>query len=306
MDFSFTRYLAAKKTVDDRALNQRVWAALQNRLAENQHEGRLAVLEVGAGIGTMIERALERGLISRALYHAVDSQAENTSAAASRLSNWARRTGWQVQRTAGGMDLKKSASEIGVVLDTADVFGFLSEISGSVFDLLIANAFLDLFDIPLILPVLRSCLKPGGLAYFSINFDGMTVFEPVIDRELEDRIITTYHHTMDERMTGGKPSGDSQAGRHLFQALPRAGFEILEAGSSDWIVFPQNGNYPDDEGYFLRHILHFFEESLHNRPEVTSTELETWLKQHRLEIEQGRLVYIAQQIDFLAAAVETG
>ena len=55
---SFPRYLATKKTVDDRALNAQVWQAMAQAAAPLAD---LHVLEVGAGIGTMVERWQERG-----------------------------------------------------------------------------------------------------------------------------------------------------------------------------------------------------------------------------------------------------
>jgi len=42
-------------------------------------------------------------------------------------------------------------------------------------DVLIAHAFLDLMDISAPLPMLLSLLKPGGLFYSTIQFDGATV-----------------------------------------------------------------------------------------------------------------------------------
>jgi SAM-dependent methyltransferase len=284
-----------------------VWCVLEEKLEQCQQSSPLEILEVGAGIGTMIERALGRDLIKDATYHAIDSEAENIGAAQTHILRWADQNGWQAAPAAGGLDLSKDRKTVWVRLETLDIFDFLKQQSQLLtWDLLIANAFLDLFDIPRILPGLRQCLKPGGLAYFSINFDGVTAFEPVFDRELEERIIGAYHRTMDERRTGGSPSGDSRAGRHMFKELVQAGFQILDAGSSDWIVYPRNGVYQADEAYFLHHILHFFEESLHNMPEVTPGELDNWLKRRHTAVDRGELVYIAHQIDFLAGAPETG
>ncbi|MFT4910231.1 MAG: hypothetical protein ACI9TI_001401, partial [Natronomonas sp.] len=57
----FRRYLRAKRTVDDRALDRRLVGILRDRLAERADagEGPIRVLEVGAGIGTMPARLLE-------------------------------------------------------------------------------------------------------------------------------------------------------------------------------------------------------------------------------------------------------
>ena len=62
-NFSDARYLESKKTVDDRALNQRVLASLRNELA-SRAESAIAVLEVGAGIGTMATRLIDWQVLS--------------------------------------------------------------------------------------------------------------------------------------------------------------------------------------------------------------------------------------------------
>ena len=305
MEYSFQRYLVAKKSVDDRALNQHVWEALKDALAQMEKQP-LKVLEAGAGTGTMVERALERGLIKDAVYRALDSEPENIQAARSRILGWAGRSGWQARVVDAGIDLSRGDSKVSVHLETRDILDLMRHRKRPVCDLLIANAFLDLFDISRILPGLRRLVKPGGLAYFSINFDGLTAFEPVFDNQLEERILAAYHSSMDERITNGSPSGDSRAGRHLFTELPRAGFQVLDAGSSDWVVYPRKGVYPDDEAFFLHHILHFFEVSLRGRPEITAEELKSWLDRRHAEVETAGLVFMAHQIDVLAGVVETG
>ena len=73
-------------------------------------------------------------------------------------------------------------------------------------DVLIAHAFLDLLPMPESLPKLLSLTN--DLAWLTINFDGMSVLQPVIDRALDEKIERLYHATMDTRLTGG----DSQSG----------------------------------------------------------------------------------------------
>ena len=134
------------------------------------------------------------------------------------------------------------------------------------------------------------------LAWLTLNFDGVTTFEPVIDPELDAKIEHLYHETMDTRPSGG----DSRSGRHMFGHLKQAGMEIVSAGSSDWVVYPVDGKYPADEEYFLHFILHFFEESLGNHPDLDANIFADWLSRRRRQVEQGELVYIAHQMDFLA------
>jgi len=113
--------------------------------------------------------------------------------------------------------------------------------------------------------------------------------------ELDTKIERLYHETMDTRPSGG----DSQSGRHLFGHLRQVGAKIETAGASDWVVYPHSGQYPDDEAYFLQFILHFFEASLRNHPELDEAAFENWLRKRREQVARGELIYIAHQMDFL-------
>ncbi len=96
MEYSFQRYLSAKRTIDDRALNRMVWSQMTEITSRIQKERELKVLEVGAGIGTMVQRMLEWGALSRASVHATDVLAENIELARESLPIWARRAGYHV------------------------------------------------------------------------------------------------------------------------------------------------------------------------------------------------------------------
>ncbi len=275
MEFDFTRYLAAKKTVDDRALNKEVWQRLRQEIP-NQPD----ILEIGAGIGTMVERLVDAGVVTNGRYTAIDNQPANIDMARSRLQNL--------------------PPNLSLTLEAIDLFDFAAREQGErTWDVLIAHAFLDLMDIPATLPILLSLLKPGGLCYFTINFDGVTSLEPAIEPEFDALIEQFYHQTMDERVTNGRSSGDSRSGRHLFTHLRQNGINILAAGSSDWVVFAQEDGYPADEAYFLHFIIHFFHQALHNHPQLDNAQFEAWVNQRHAQIEAGKLVYIAHQIDFL-------
>lgn len=296
--YSFTRYLAAKKSIDDRALNRVVWHSLMENMPPSSRERPLKVLEIGAGIGTMIERAWDWGLLDYAAYTALDADMDNMVAAWQRLDNWARQQP-DIRRVYAGDDLAIEADErlLEIRFLAADLFEFV-EAAGT-YDLLIANAFLDLVDIPSTLPIILHLLRPGGLFYFTINFDGMTVFEPEIDPQLDALIQELYHRTMDERVTAGKPAGDSRAGRHLFGQLKAAGAEILQAGVSDWVVFSGQEGYPQDEAYFLHFILHTVQQALAGRPELAGGRLDDWIDRRHRQVLDGELVYIAHQVDFV-------
>lgn len=285
--YEFSQYLAAKRTVDDRALNHNVWSALARTLdtLRGAPARPLSVLEIACGIGTMVERTLEWGLFDgwpAVHYAAIDSLPANIAAAKARMHTL---PPW--------FDLQ---------VETADVFEFCSRTAEQArYDLLIAHAFLDLLDIPTALPQLRRLLRPGGLFYFTINFDGATILEPTIDAELDARIEAAYHRTMDERITDGHPSGDSRTGRHLFRNLARAGFQVHASGSSDWVVFPVAGRYPADEALFLHFIVDTMHGALHTDPAIAGAEFERWIAARHAQIERGELIYIAHQLDFMGS-----
>jgi ubiquinone/menaquinone biosynthesis C-methylase UbiE len=66
------RYLAAKKSVDDRALNWQVWQRLVAALPRATPQQPLRILEVGAGIGSMVERLVTGDVLTHAIYTAID------------------------------------------------------------------------------------------------------------------------------------------------------------------------------------------------------------------------------------------
>jgi len=300
-EYSFTRYLSAKKTIDDRSLNSRVRQSLIRAVSTMRPAGPLRVLEIGAGIGTMVERVIEWGLFGQGVYTAIDSESKNIAEATSRVPSWARAQGYSVKIEANGqIRITAPGKDLLVRLQVADVFEFTAHVSEKgQSDVLIANAFLDLIDVRSSLSDILSPLAAGGLFYFTITFDGATIFQPEIDPDLDAKIEALYHETMDRRIVGSKPSGDSRAGRHFFEQIRGIGAEILDAGSSDWLVFAGPNGYPDDEAYFLHFIIHTVGSALRGTPDLDPERFSAWLQQRHAQVDQGTLVYIAHQLDFL-------
>lgn len=301
---SFARYLTSKKSIDDRALNQHVWQTLRENLKPHSAHSRLNVLEIGVGIGTMVERMLERELfkareIKSISYRGIDHQEENITRAHQRLMAWAENHGWQAQESDTKLALTKADIFMQLELQAIDLFELLDqqENKGEV-DLLVAHAFLDLIDIPATMSRLMKLLRHGGMFYFTINYDGISIFEPSIDVEMESQILALYHRSMDERIVGGKPSGDSQSGRHMFQYIKQAGAKILASGASDWVVCPMDTRYPNDEAFFLQFILRTIEQQLRGHPELDARRFAWWMDERYKQIERSELVYIAHQMDF--------
>jgi hypothetical protein len=299
--YSFNRYLAAKKSVDDRALNQHVWQSLAHALPTAAGRAPVQILEVGAGIGTMVERLVTRHFLTHAAYTAIDADPETIAESQRRLPQWMADQGFSVtEDMPGRWRFLRQGSDLSVQTEAVDLVSFMARMRGRrAWDLLIAHALLDVLDIPTTLPGLLALPQPGGLFYFTITFDGATILQPQIDAGLDAQIETLYHQTMDQRRIAGQPSGDSCTGRHLFGHLQAAGMELLDVGSSDWVIFAGPYGYPGDEAYFLHFIIHTIDTALQGHPQLDPERFAAWIARRHAQVEQGSLVYIAHQLDFL-------
>ncbi|MGI9007665.1 MAG: hypothetical protein ACR2FU_15950 [Streptosporangiaceae bacterium] len=291
MTFDYARYLAAKATVDDRAINRHVLAELRRLMPADAPR----VLEIGAGLGTMVARLMDWGVVGAGEYILLDADRPLLDRSRPWLADWAAGRGLQSDLLPDGLRV----GDLRVRLVHAELVSYLAAAHGAPADVLIANAVMDLVDVPAVLPGLLRSLTPGGTYWFTINYDGESIFAP--GHPHDDQIMQAYHRDMDERHRYGRTAGESRTGRRLFHHLRAAGAPALAAGSSDWVVSAgPEGSYPGDEAYFLRFILHTIEGALRDRPDrVEPTDLADWLAGRRRQLAAGELVYIAHQLDFV-------
>jgi len=290
MTVDYARYLAAKITVDDRALNRHVLAELRRLLPA----GPPRVLEVGAGLGTMVARLTDWAAVSAGEYILLDADRRLLDCSCRWLRQWAAARGLSSDLLPDGLRV----GDLRVRLVHEELGSYVAADHAAPADVLIANAVLDLVDVPAILPGLLRLLVPGGVYWFTINYDGESIFEP--GHPDDDLIMQAYHRDMDERVRYGRPAGDSRTGRRLFHHLRAAGAPALAAGPSDWVVSSgPDGKYPGDEAYFLCSILSTIQSALRQRQDwVGPADLADWLAERRRQLAAGELVYIAHQLDF--------
>ena len=290
MSVDSARYLAAKTTVDDRALNRHVLDEFRRLMPA----GAPRVLEIGAGLGTMVARLMDWRVIGAGEYVLLDADRQLLDRSRRWLCDWAAARGLRSDVLPDGLQV----GDLRVRLVHAELGSYLEAAHGAPADVLIANAVLDLVDVPAVLPGLLRLLVPGGVYWFTINYDGESIFVPGHPRD--DQIMQAYHRDMDERIRYGRPAGESRTGRRLFHDLRDSGAPALAAGSSDWVVSAgPRGDYPGDEAYFLRAILHTVDGALRSRPGwVEPRDLDEWLADRERQVAAGELVYIAHQFDF--------
>lgn len=292
MTESFQRYLRAKRTVDDRALDRGLVNTLRDQLASRaaNTDGQLQVLEVGAGIGTMLTRFIDWDVLPAGdvRYTAVDIESANAAAVSDYLREWA----VDKEVTVADTPLTVTTDERRIEVDTVAADGVAYAADADGYDLLVGAALLDIVDREG-LPTLLGALAPGGHYYFPITFDGATRFLP--SHPADQAVESHYHDHMDR-----KPGGDSRAGGDVLTRLHRLdGAPLSGVAGSDWIVRPVHGAYLADEAYFLRHILDTVERAVRDVAGDEFDALDDWLDRRREQVAGAELLYCTHQLDFL-------
>lgn len=332
--YEHSRYLEAKRTVDDRALHRPTLDRLREALADRDEP--LRVVEVGCGTGSMLRRLLAWGVLpDEVVYRGYDLREGAIGRAVEELAAWTDGTGYADEagyaveevRDEGGVrdDLEATrtvrlhapdGTSVTATFAVADAVEVTRRTEAE-YDLLVGCAFLDVVDLDRALDPLLGFV-PGGLAYFPITFDGETFLAPsldgngTVDDATERAVLDVYHATMD---APDRPGG-SRTGSELFEALPAAGGGVVAGGGSDWLVTPP---YPDDEAYFLHHLVDGIEGAVRevlvdgggldgssgatveeSAPRLSPETVSEWADVRHRAVTEGRLTFGAHNLDVLA------
>lgn len=293
-DKAYIRYLTAKKSVDDRALNRHVWQMLKTGLPPATPRTPLWIIEMGAGIGTMFERVLEWGLASHVNYTMVEVNPAF-------LADFQARTAEQPFHSHGPGPPREDSH--GTVVETicADLYDVVSDRRQyDRWDLIMAHAVMDLVDAAEVLAGMARLVKPGGLLYLSLIYDGWTEFLPQDDLNFERYLFERYHRSMQNRVHRGRPAGTtSRSAAAMFAHLTALHLPILAAGASDWIVFPRRRDYMEDEAYFLVMIIDTILRQLRQDNTIDQERLTAWAARRHAQVRTGELIFMARNMDFL-------
>ena len=296
VEHALPRYLESKRSIDDRALASRV---RDRFVAELPAEPTL--LEAGCGTGVTVPRLLSWG-VDAGRYTGVDADERIVTFAREVRPKSLRRAGYAVSEgslvespTGGepagttGRRPDFTAEDLAVGFETDDALDALAATTGV--DAVIAQAFADLVSLSSLVSAVESALRPGGVAYLPITFDGGTIFQP--DHPADDAVESAYHDAINDR-----PGRDVRAGRHLLDLFRQRDGDLLAVGSSDWIVRPRGGGYPADERYFTDRLLGFVADAIRDsRRDVEG--FDEWLSTRRDHLARGELTYVAHQYDLL-------
>lgn len=291
MEHALPRYLESKRSVDERALAPRVRDRFLDSLPPEP-----TIVEAGCGTGVTVPRLLSWG-VDAGRYWGIDADdrivafARRVRPAALRRRGYAVATPDDVAADGsvfGSPDF--TVADLAVGFETGDALDALESAAGV--DAVIAQAFADLVALSDLVSAVESALRPGGVAYLPITFDGGTIFQP--DHSADDVVESAYHAAIDDR-----PGRDARAGRHLIDLFRRRDGDLLAVESSDWIVRPRGDGYPADERYFLDRLLGFVADAVGGR-DVEG--FDDWLATRRDQLAAAELTYVAHQYDLLYLA----
>ena len=294
------RYLAVKRQIDDRSLSRSVWRKLHDHLRQAKRRRPLAVIEMGGGIGTMFERVLDWALTPRLQYTLIEANRAYLDEFESRIEHLP-------YIKAGSQKLFQGQAPSGVTFTLKALCADIYTVIGDPklfyrWDVVMAHAVMDLVNIPKTLHGFQRLLRPGGLLYLTLNYDGLSCFLPPWEPEFEMILVSRYHRSMDHRIIEGRSSGSSQSGRRLIQHLLSAKLPLIAVGNSDWIVVPQDGGYPRGEAFFLETIIHTIERQLQQDSTVDQCKLAQWAKHRITQVAAGELIFMARNLDILCAS----
>jgi SAM-dependent methyltransferase len=294
-EIDYQRYLRSKETVDDRTLDHHVWTEFTDALT--RWSGReIRVLELGGGIGSMLKRIIDLNPHGLTSYTLVDQKDKNILHAKNYLSSLPYCEINLSNRNEDRLSLNPEAKCTTVNLICNTIEDWLRKCGGQSFNVLILQSILDLLSTKALLSSLKPLLHDHCLIYSPNNFDGLTHFLP--SHPLDEKVIGAYHASMDNSDRDG-----SQTGRKLPPVFREQGYTLKALGSSDWTVLGDvnQGAYSHDEGYFLKCILYFIEDSLTDSKCIDPKDLEDWLSTRHKQLDHGQLIYIAHQLDLLAS-----
>lgn len=277
-------YLEAKQRIDEVSFNSRCRASLDaaatTAATRAGAEGRpVEVVELGAGTGPTAERFARWGIDARlestgVVWRAWESNPRHAESIRQRLAAYA----W--------------ISEVHVSTD--DLLDLIDARPASA-DIVVGQAIMDLFAPPDGADVLAATLRPGGIAWLPITYDGYTAVGPTPDADLDRRILDRYERTMRRTPRAGGAAMAAGAS-HLAHAIHHHDdLELIAAGSSDWVLLPGPPR-SEDERTLLARMLRFIEDAV---PVGEIPSVSPWIAARRDELERDELALVVHQLDLV-------
>ncbi len=314
--YQYERFLRAKEKLDSRSMSEKLWKALKKEIRNRTRTGvnwPRRVLDCGCGTGSILTHLSDKGIEFQE-YHGIEIQPELLKTARKRVAT-------------GEFRKLHAAPEFHAM----SVYSLAEEMSvgrrnafKQPFDIVFAASLAEHVEIDEMLGNIYNSLEPNGLLFMPINYDGVTILEPVQDERIEERLIHNFNKiAIGGQVYEGRVGGNAFCGRKLYHALKRNGFRILDLQSEDWVIMPADSKpwYEDNVKELLAFVVNAVADAnliphLNRVPilDTISTDgtigpdekrhIEEWRVKRLKEIDDGILVFICHQIGALAKCIE--
>lgn len=298
MSVTLRDYLDIKFALDERSLNPAIKSAFFGALRDR---ATLACLDIGTGSGATLWRLLNAGLSAPLEITAVDRDQALLELAQRRAVALLGARGFKVTAAPGVIKAKQGKRLVAAEFIMADLEHFEHDRHGH-YDAVIAHAVMDRLPPRIMAGRISGWLKPHGVFYATLNYDGGTSLWPIHrDQALEERIFSAYDAAMERRRIWDQSSGGPRTGRRLHAALLETGLDVLAYGSSDWNLTPLKRRYRDREALCLTGLLDLIRDEAARSGQFGQDELDAWHQGRLRDVRDARLGLVVHQLDLLAA-----
>lgn len=297
----FRDYLDIKFDLDGRSLNRDVQAAFNKELMARRE---WSILDVGAGNGANLRRLINLHFPGILKVTAVDIDPELLEQAHRQLSLTLALKGFDLKTDQNLIQARRKKERIRIEFLETDLKQYTPKI-GKHFDVILAHAVLDLLPARKMIRRMSRWLKPGGMLYSTLNYDGGTwLFPAYRDESLEEKILKIYDDSMEQRTMWGLPIAGAHSGRRLHAECLKAGLDMISLGSSDWNLVPHYGSYRGLEKFCLEYLLGLIHKEAVASKQFSPVKLADWYKDRRLALASARLGLVCHQLDLLCSKPE--
>lgn len=317
--YQYGDFLETKRQLDHESMSNSIWSTLKKEIkkrSEWKQRWPKRILDCGCGSGAMIHHLIKRG-IKFDEYHGIDIQKGLLKKAEQKLmaGDFRKLTLAPQFHALSVYDLR--------VASNSEEYTTRRGVFDKPFDLVCAQSLAEHVDVDRMLGNIWTALDQKGLLLLPINYDGETIFEPVQDRYIEERIIRNFNNlAISGQVYEGCVGGNAYCGRQLYHALGKNGFRVIDFRSEDWVIIPSGVEepYTKDVIEFLKTIIHAIADAnkinAMNRlsllrgtdfGEPSSIEeslIEEWRESRLKQLNDGILVYICHQMGALAERME--
>jgi hypothetical protein len=306
-----------KKEIDDESINKKVLNSLLKRGRKFEK-----ILDIGTGSGVQIRRDIELGLLKdKGKIIGIDINKENLINSFASFEKWAKNNKYLIkkidyQKALHKFKIKCKKKEYTIELYEQSVYNLGTNNSkfNDKFPLVTGLSLLEHTDIDKSLKAIKKVMIKNSFLYLTINYDQHSVFGPTSksDFQQESNLMQLFNYVgIDYQFKGKVKTGNSHCGSLLPGLCKKAGFKVVDYGSSDWIILSGKVKpYTKNKRKALEFFVDAFYDVMINASQeskklfnITDKQIEKWYELRKDQLNNNELYYSCIQKDILCKKV---